>query len=112
AEVGGAGRAGPRQAAEKGVGEFVDPLAQAVGQVGVQTGAGAAAQEPAEGVGDLVSAGFVIRPYWRVQSKLSVVGSEAYSKQEFAPDGRFRRIEETTLMSEGAERDRNIRSAR
>ena len=31
---------------------------------------------------------------------------------ELAPDGRFRRIEETTLLLEGAEGDRNMGSAR
>ncbi|MFI9366277.1 nuclear transport factor 2 family protein [Kitasatospora sp. NPDC053057] len=42
----------------------------------------------------------------------STVRVEVYLFGEFAPDGRFRRIEETTLMLEGAEHDRNIGSAR
>jgi hypothetical protein len=42
----------------------------------------------------------------------SVVRMEVYLFAEFAPDGRFRRIEETTLMLEGAEADRNLGSAR
>ncbi|MGK4581870.1 nuclear transport factor 2 family protein [Kitasatospora sp. HPMI-4] len=42
----------------------------------------------------------------------SAVRMEVYLFGEFAPDGRFRRIEETTLMLEGAEGDRNLGSAR
>ncbi|MFI9649386.1 nuclear transport factor 2 family protein [Streptomyces sp. NPDC052040] len=42
----------------------------------------------------------------------STVRTEVYLFGEFAPDGRFRRIEETTLMLEGAEADRNLGSAR
>ncbi|GHI40595.1 nuclear transport factor 2 family protein [Streptomyces violascens] len=42
----------------------------------------------------------------------STVRMEVYVFAEFAPDGRFRRIEETTLMLEGAEADRNLGSAR
>jgi hypothetical protein len=42
----------------------------------------------------------------------SMVRMEVYVFAEFAPDGRFRRIEETTLMLEGAEADRNLGSAR
>ncbi|MFD8706558.1 nuclear transport factor 2 family protein [Kitasatospora sp. NPDC059648] len=42
----------------------------------------------------------------------STVRVEVYLFGEFAPDGRFRRIEETTLILEGAEHDRNIGSAR
>ncbi|MGW3040948.1 nuclear transport factor 2 family protein [Kitasatospora sp. NPDC001159] len=42
----------------------------------------------------------------------STVRMEVYLFAEFAPDGRFRRVEETTLMLEGAEHDRNIGSAR
>ncbi|MFD4573036.1 nuclear transport factor 2 family protein [Streptomyces sp. NPDC058417] len=42
----------------------------------------------------------------------SVVRTEVYLFGEFAPDGRFRRIEETTLMLEGAESDRDLGSAR
>lgn len=42
----------------------------------------------------------------------STVGMEVYLFAEFAPDGRFRRIEETTLMLTGAEEDRNLGSAR
>jgi hypothetical protein len=42
----------------------------------------------------------------------SSVHMEVYLFGEFAPDGRFRRIEETTLMLEGAEGDRNLGSAR
>lgn len=40
------------------------------------------------------------------------VRMEVYLFGEFAPDGRFRRIEETTLMLEGAEGDRDLGSAR
>ncbi|MBO3675661.1 nuclear transport factor 2 family protein [Streptomyces sp. NEAU-YJ-81] len=42
----------------------------------------------------------------------STVRTEVYLFGEFAPDGRFRRIEETTLMLQGAETDRNMGSAR
>ena len=42
----------------------------------------------------------------------STVRMEVYLFAEFAPDGRFRRIEETTLMLEGADADRNLGSAR
>ncbi|MGV4926261.1 nuclear transport factor 2 family protein [Streptomyces sp. BHT-5-2] len=42
----------------------------------------------------------------------SSVRMEVYLFGEFAADGRFRRIEETTLMLQGADGDRNIGSAR
>ncbi|MGW8974487.1 nuclear transport factor 2 family protein [Streptomyces platensis] len=42
----------------------------------------------------------------------STVCMEVYVFADFAPDGRFRRIEETTLMLQGAETDRNMGSAR
>ncbi|MEU8463459.1 nuclear transport factor 2 family protein [Streptomyces sp. NPDC029003] len=42
----------------------------------------------------------------------SSVSMEVYLFGEFAPDGRFRRIEETTLMLAGSEADRNLGSAR
>ncbi|MDH6108781.1 hypothetical protein P3T36_002298 [Kitasatospora sp. MAP12-15] len=42
----------------------------------------------------------------------STVRMEVYVFGEFAPDGRFRRIEETTLMLVGAEADRDLGSAR
>jgi hypothetical protein len=42
----------------------------------------------------------------------STVRTEVYLFGEFAPDGRFRRIEEVTLMIEGAEADRNLGNAR
>ncbi|KUN09346.1 hypothetical protein AQI95_05880 [Streptomyces yokosukanensis] len=42
----------------------------------------------------------------------STVRMEVYVFAEFAPDGRFRRIEETTLMLQGADSDRNMGSAR
>ncbi|MFE5581457.1 nuclear transport factor 2 family protein [Kitasatospora sp. NPDC056531] len=42
----------------------------------------------------------------------SAVRMEVYLFGEFAPDGRFRRIEETTLLLDGAEGDRNLGSAR
>ncbi|MFB7502009.1 nuclear transport factor 2 family protein [Streptomyces broussonetiae] len=42
----------------------------------------------------------------------SAVRTEVYLFAEFAPDGRFRRIEETTLMLQGADSDRNLGSAR
>ncbi|MFG2846465.1 nuclear transport factor 2 family protein [Kitasatospora sp. NPDC048296] len=47
-----------------------------------------------------------------VKTDGSTVRVEVYLFAEFAPDGRFRRVEETTLMLEGAEHDRNIGSAR
>ncbi|MFF7754542.1 nuclear transport factor 2 family protein [Streptomyces sp. NPDC007971] len=42
----------------------------------------------------------------------STVTTEVYVFADLAPDGRFIRIEETTLMLEGSEADRNIGSAR
>ncbi|WP_328540427.1 nuclear transport factor 2 family protein [Streptomyces sp. NBC_00344] len=42
----------------------------------------------------------------------SAVCMEVYVFGELAPDGRFRRIEETTLMLSGAEGDRGMGSAR
>jgi hypothetical protein len=42
----------------------------------------------------------------------SEVRTEVYVFGECAPDGRFRRIEETTLMLSGSEADRNLGSAR
>ncbi|MFB6515990.1 nuclear transport factor 2 family protein [Streptomyces virginiae] len=42
----------------------------------------------------------------------STVRTEVYLFGEFAPDGRFSRIEETTLMLEGSEADRDLGSAR
>ncbi|MFD5398626.1 nuclear transport factor 2 family protein [Streptomyces sp. NPDC127097] len=42
----------------------------------------------------------------------STVRMEVYVFADFAPDGRFRRIEETTLMLQGADADRNMGSAR
>ncbi|MGW6981468.1 nuclear transport factor 2 family protein [Streptomyces sp. NPDC054932] len=42
----------------------------------------------------------------------STVHMEVYLFGEFAPDGRFRRIEETTLLLEGSESDRDLGSAR
>ncbi|SEM08833.1 nuclear transport factor 2 family protein [Streptacidiphilus jiangxiensis] len=42
----------------------------------------------------------------------SAVRMEVYLFGEFAPDGRFRRIEETTLLLEGADVDRDLGSAR
>ncbi|MGW4648172.1 nuclear transport factor 2 family protein [Kitasatospora sp. NPDC004289] len=47
-----------------------------------------------------------------VKTDGSTVRMEVYLFAEFAPDGRFRRIEETTLLLEGAEGDRNLGSAR
>ncbi|MEV5989061.1 nuclear transport factor 2 family protein [Streptomyces sp. NPDC052051] len=47
-----------------------------------------------------------------VKTDGSTVCMEVYLFAEFAPDGRFRRIEETTLMLEGPEADRNLGSAR
>ncbi|MFF3515246.1 nuclear transport factor 2 family protein [Streptomyces sp. NPDC002573] len=42
----------------------------------------------------------------------STVRTEVYLFGEFASDGRFRRIEEVTLMLEGSDTDRNLGSAR
>nr|WSX23596.1 nuclear transport factor 2 family protein [Streptomyces tubercidicus] len=42
----------------------------------------------------------------------STVRLEVYVFADFAPDGRFSRIEETTLMLQGADTDRGIASAR
>jgi hypothetical protein len=42
----------------------------------------------------------------------SRVEMEVYVFGEFAADGRFRRVEETTLMLSGAEADRGLGSAR
>ncbi|MFJ9690765.1 nuclear transport factor 2 family protein [Kitasatospora sp. NPDC101183] len=42
----------------------------------------------------------------------STVRMEVYVFAELAPDGRFRRIEETTLLLEGAAADRGLGSAR
>ncbi|MEU9127831.1 nuclear transport factor 2 family protein [Kitasatospora sp. NPDC048540] len=42
----------------------------------------------------------------------STVSMEVYVFADLAPDGRFRRIEETTLMLEGSDADRNLGSAR
>ncbi|MFD7099833.1 nuclear transport factor 2 family protein [Streptomyces xanthophaeus] len=42
----------------------------------------------------------------------STVRTEVYLFGELAPDGRFRRIEEVTLMLEGADADRDLGSAR
>ncbi|MFJ3518804.1 MULTISPECIES: nuclear transport factor 2 family protein [unclassified Streptomyces] len=42
----------------------------------------------------------------------STVRTEVYVFGEFAADGRFRRIEETTLMLEGSDADRDLGSAR
>ncbi|MFJ4191095.1 nuclear transport factor 2 family protein [Kitasatospora sp. NPDC089509] len=42
----------------------------------------------------------------------SAVRMEVYLFGELAADGRFRRIEETTLMLQGADADRNLGSAR
>lgn len=42
----------------------------------------------------------------------STVSMEVYVFADFAPDGRFRRIEETTLMLKGSDADRTIGSAR
>ncbi|MFI5984489.1 nuclear transport factor 2 family protein [Streptomyces sp. NPDC051555] len=42
----------------------------------------------------------------------STVHMEVYLFGEFAADGRFRRIEETTLMLSGSEADRDLGSAR
>ncbi|MFE6050439.1 nuclear transport factor 2 family protein [Kitasatospora sp. NPDC056446] len=42
----------------------------------------------------------------------STVRTEVYVFADLAPDGRFSRLEETTLMLEGADADRGIGSAR
>ncbi|OPC77497.1 hypothetical protein B4N89_44165 [Embleya scabrispora] len=42
----------------------------------------------------------------------STVRTEVYVFADLAPDGRFRRIEEVTLMLRGDEADRNLGSAR
>jgi hypothetical protein len=42
----------------------------------------------------------------------AAVHMEVYLFAEFAPNGRFRRIEETTLMLEGGADDRNLGSTR
>jgi hypothetical protein len=42
----------------------------------------------------------------------STVRMEVYVFADFAPDGRFRRIEETTLMLQGTDGDRDLGSAR
>lgn len=42
----------------------------------------------------------------------STVRTEVYVFADFAADGRFRRIEETTLMLEGSDADRDLGSAR
>jgi len=42
----------------------------------------------------------------------SAVRIEVYLFADFAPDGRFQRIEELTLMLEGADADRNLGNAR
>ncbi len=42
----------------------------------------------------------------------SAVRMEVYLFGEFAADGRFRRIEETTLLLSGSDADRNLGSAR
>lgn len=42
----------------------------------------------------------------------SAVSMEVYLFGEFAPDGRFLRIEETTLLLEGGDADRDLGSAR
>lgn len=42
----------------------------------------------------------------------SVVQTEVYLFGEFAPDGRFRRVEETTLMLKGSPDDQNLGTAR
>ncbi len=47
-----------------------------------------------------------------VKTDGSTVRMEVYVFAEFADDGRFRRIEETTLMLEGSDADRNLGSAR
>jgi hypothetical protein len=47
-----------------------------------------------------------------VKSDGSVARTEVYVFGERAPDGRFARIEETTLLLEGSEADRNLGTAR
>ncbi|MFE2914743.1 nuclear transport factor 2 family protein [Kitasatospora indigofera] len=47
-----------------------------------------------------------------VKTDGSTVRMEVYVFAEFAPDGRFRRIEETTLLLAGSEADRDLGSAR
>ncbi|MEU1631208.1 nuclear transport factor 2 family protein [Streptomyces sp. NPDC020096] len=42
----------------------------------------------------------------------STVTMEVYLFADLAPDGRFNRIEETTLMLDGSDEDRNLGSAR
>ncbi|PBC75535.1 hypothetical protein BX265_0203 [Streptomyces sp. TLI_235] len=42
----------------------------------------------------------------------TTVTMEVYAFADLAPDGRFHRIEETTLMLEGTDTDRTIGSAR
>ena len=42
----------------------------------------------------------------------STVSMEVYLFADLAPDGRFQRIEETTLMLKGSDADRNLGSAR
>ncbi|OAR27144.1 hypothetical protein A8W25_02415 [Streptomyces sp. ERV7] len=42
----------------------------------------------------------------------ATVSMEVYVFADLAPDGRFRRIEETTLMLQGGEGDRDLGSAR
>ncbi|MFE3765513.1 nuclear transport factor 2 family protein [Streptomyces sp. NPDC059104] len=42
----------------------------------------------------------------------TTVSMEVYVFADIAPDGRFRRIEETTLLLKGSETDRNLGSAR
>jgi hypothetical protein len=42
----------------------------------------------------------------------SSVRTEVYLFGEFAPDGRFRRVEEITLMLSGMESDRGLGNAR
>ncbi|WP_406346092.1 nuclear transport factor 2 family protein [Streptomyces sp. NBC_00648] len=42
----------------------------------------------------------------------STVSMEVYVFADLAPDGRFHRIEETTLMLRGSDADRNLGSAR
>ena len=47
-----------------------------------------------------------------VKNDGSVARTEVYVFGERAPDGRFSRVEETTLLLAGAEADRNLGSAR
>ncbi|RKT09395.1 SnoaL-like protein [Streptomyces sp. 1114.5] len=47
-----------------------------------------------------------------VKTDGSTVRMEVYLFAEFAPDGRFRRLEETTLLLEGTDGDRDLGSAR